>query len=728
MSPDTAGRRDRPSLPLLLSLVLVAGTVGVFAPACRDGFVFDDEPYITSNPHVLAGLNRQGIDWAISTTFHGHWHPLTWMSLQLDQELYGLNPWGCHLTNVLLHAASVLLLFLVLWRMTGAVWRSALVAALFGVHPLHVESVAWAAERKDVLSTFFWMLTLAAYLGYVTRPGAGRYLLMVLFFALGLLAKPMLVTLPFVLLLLDYWPLGRLGAGVPLRRLVWEKLPLLALVVASSAVTYLAQTRAGAANSLDQLPFRAAVAVSVYVAYLGQALWPTDLAPFYPYPRSGFPLWQVAGAALLLALVSVLTLKAARRRPYLLVGWLWYLGTLVPVIGLVQVLGGYLMADRYTYVPLIGPFIMLAWGLADLAADRRRPTVVAALAATGIVGACLAATWVQVGYWRDSVALWQHTLEATRDNHVAHYNLGVAVEKTGKLALAMRHFAEAVRIAPNYWKAHNNLASALAQEGKLAEAVQHYQAALEANPDYAVAENNLGTTLRTRGDMAGAIRHYEAALRIEPGYAEAHHNLASALLQQGAVADAVRHEKAALAARPGFASALHTLGIALALASDGKEALGCFQQAVRLQPTVGRFYFDLAYALMEGGHQEAAAASYRRGLRLEPRWPQEANRIAWSLATCPDAGLRNGPLAVRLAEQVVDAIGGAEPYYLDTLAAAYAEVGRFAEAQATVRKALRALDTAPHPDWVRPMLEERQHLYESLRPLRTGAREETKRR
>ncbi|MFL5339967.1 MAG: glycosyltransferase family 39 protein [Gemmataceae bacterium] len=417
MATETASRAgDRPAL--ILGLLLVASTLAVFGRCLANEFVnYDDPQYVTDNPHVKEGLTLDGVRWAVTSTDYLNWHPLTWLSLQLDTELFGLEPWGFHLTAILLHAADALLLFLILRQTTGALWPSGFVAALFALHPLHVESVAWVAERKDVLSTLFGLLAIAAYLRYVEQPGWRRYLLVLLAAALSLTAKPMWVTLPGVLLLLDYWPLGRLQKSST-RTVLLEKVPLLALAATAGVLTVFAQHRGGAVESLELFPWdqRVGNAVVSYIRYLGMTVWPEGLAPFYPHPRGNLPVWPDIGAAVLLVTITTVVLALRRRCPYLVVGWFWYLGTLVPMIGLVQV-GEQARADRYTYLPLIGIFIIVAFGLSDLLRSRRFPRALLFAAAIAVILACATLTWKQIGYWHDSRALWAHAVAVTADNY-----------------------------------------------------------------------------------------------------------------------------------------------------------------------------------------------------------------------------------------------------------------------------------------------------------------------
>jgi protein O-mannosyl-transferase len=567
-------------------VALIAANLIVYASAWHHGFVnYDDDDYVTTNPVVLRGLTWHGVAWAFTTGYAVNWHPLTWLSHMLDVQLYGLDPGLHHLTNLLFHIVNTLLLFGLLHRMTRALGRSAFVAGLFAVHPLHVESVAWVAERKDVLSTLFWMLTLWAYVGYVKRPGLRKYAVVLLLFALGLMAKQMLVTLPFVLLLLDFWPLGRMGTGADPAggwalsherwaaavRLVWEKLPLLALSVASSVATFVIHQRGGAVIILSAIPLklRAENALVSYVAYIGKMLWPARLAVLYPYSRS-LPAWWVAGAFLFLMGASVAVLRAAERRPYLPVGWFWYLGTLLPVIGLIQV-GDQAMADRYTYVPLIGLFIIVAWGVPDLLVGwpLRLRRIALPAAACLVILACAIAARGQLQYWENSTTLWTHALAVTTGNNIAHNNLGVALADQGKIDEAIAQYSEALRNQPDYANAHNNLGVALDDQGKIDEAIAHYSEALRIKPDYANAHINLGVALANQGKIDGAITQFTEALRIEPDSAKAHNDLGVALASAGKIDEAIAHFTEALRIKPDFGDAHNNLELALVRRGKG---------------------------------------------------------------------------------------------------------------------------------------------------------------
>jgi hypothetical protein len=522
---------------LFICLFIIVTTYCVYQQVGGHEFVtFDDGLYVTENLRVKNGLNRENIVWSFTTTHSSNWHPLTWMSHMLDVSLFGMNPGSHHLVNVFFHLANSLLLFFVFRQMTGDVWQSALVAALFAIHPLHVESVAWVSERKDVLSTFFGMLTLLSYGRYVKYGTKGFYLATLILFILGLMAKPMLVTLPFVLLLFDYWPLRRLEIR-PLSRdrypykthswfdLIIEKTPFFVFTAVSCVVTFYAQQSGGSIASLEVFPLgvRIANAVVAYISYIAKMFWPVNLSAFYPHSYS-LPMWQVAGAGLLLLVISWGCILTVKRWPYLLVGWLFYLGTLFPVIGLIQV-GEQAMADRYTYVPLIGIFVILAWGLSDLLKKWRYQKTGVILGAALFLSALMVTTWLQVRHWSDNIEFYEHMIKVTDNNYMAHYNLGVYLANNDQIGEAINHYRKAIKINPRHANANNNLGNALVLKGRFSEAIPYYKNALNRVPDDPEIHNNIGVALLHTGKTDEAIGHFHSALKIRPNYIEARQNL-----------------------------------------------------------------------------------------------------------------------------------------------------------------------------------------------------------
>jgi len=556
----------------LVCLLLVISTLLVYRQVQEFDFVnYDDNLYVLENPQAHGGLSRASIAWSFKTTHAVNWHPLTWLSHLMDVQLYGLNAGPHHRTNLIFHVVNTLLLFLVFQKMTGALWRSAFVAALFALHPLHVESVAWVAERKDVLSTFFGLLTILTYIRYTRYPGRLRYGVMLLCFILGLMAKPMLVTLPFVLLLLDYWPLGRLNpefaepAGPSifskhaLAPLFKEKIPLFFLSAVSCLVTFWVQYRQGGVGPLFMYSFglRITNALVAYVRYMLKTAWPHNLAVFYPYPEA-WPWWKPAGALLLLAAISFQTLRKLKSAPYLIVGWLWFLGTLLPVIGLVQV-GSQAMADRYTYVPLIGLFVAIAWGLNDLFDGRRYKRWGLGSLGVAVLAALALSTWGQIAHWRNSVSLFSHAAAVTPLNPIVNNNLGTALEAEGRPEEAIKYYLETVTKYPHYADTYVNLGNALVSVGKTEEAVRQYRKAAKLDPGNAKAHYNLGLVYQRRGEFEKALAHYRRALQLKPDYAEAHNNLGGALAMQGRAQEAIRHFQEAVRLRPDYAGARRNL-------------------------------------------------------------------------------------------------------------------------------------------------------------------------
>ena len=719
-------RRD-----IAIGVILVVIVAAVYAPLLDSDFVdYDDPGYVQANRAVRQGISWTNVAWAFTSTKEANWHPLTWLSHMTVCQFFGLSAGWHHAANLLLHLAGTVLLFAVLWRMTGARWPSALVAALFALHPLHVESVAWVSERKDVLSALFWMLTMLAYARYAASPGILRYVPVFVFLALGLMAKPMLVTLPFVLLLLDYWPLGRLGTAFIFSRgairLVIEKAPLFILSTASCVVTYAVQHAGGAAKMGETVPLavRLENGLMSYVAYLGKTLWPIDLAVFYPYPTAAQPLWQPLGAAAILVAVTAAVIRQMRRRPYLAVGWFWYVGTLVPVIGLVQV-GEQAMADRFTYIPLIGIFIAAAWGVADALAARPLRAKVLVPVSAAVLIACSVLTWRQLEYWTDGEALFRHALAVTTDNGQAHQNLGKILMDQGRLGEAGDHLCEALRIRPHSPPVHNNLGMVLAMQGRYPEAMAHFRAAISLDPSDVRPRGNLGTALSKIGDPKGAIAqyrealrldpedagirnnlaldlarlgrlaeaegHYREVLRLEPANADFHTNFSGVLYGLGKYAEAIDHCREAVRLDPKSAEAHSNWGAALDVLGRRDEAIGRYREALRLNPAYAGAHGNLGATLAAMGRVDEAIAEYETALRLQPDLPEILGNLGWIRATHPQGRFRDGAEAVRLAQRACELTGRRDPRYLDLLAAAYAEAGRFPEAVAAARQ---AADTA----------------------------------
>jgi len=638
------GRRD-----LLICFLLVMSTLAVYWQVQHHDFVnFDDNFYVTENRHVRNGLTPESIVWAFNfSDKENYWHPLTWLSHMLDCTLFGLNPGLHHLINLILHTANCLLLFVVLKLMTGACWRSAFVAMLFALHPVNVDTVAWVAERKNVLSTLFWMLSLLTYVYYARQPNFFKYLLTLLCFALGLLTKPMLVTLPFLLLLLDYWPLGRIQSGplgvdtnakaeksvsgymkLPVSRLLFEKSFFLILAVIVIVLSTAVLQQQEKLITLESVPMKLRIANALvsYISYIGKMIWPQNLAVLYPYPAKMLPIWQVVGAGLVLILMFVMILRDIRKRPYLTVGWLWYVGTLVPVIGLVQNGVWPAMADRWAYVPLIGIFIMIAWGVPEITA--RWPHRKIGLAAGAIIYFALLAALAckQVSYWKNSITLFEHTLKATSNNYISHYNLGHALASEGRLDDAIDHYLEALRIKPDCVEARNNLSLALSKQGRLDEAIDHYLEALRIKPDFEKAHYNLGLVFSKQGQADKAVYHYLEALRIKPDYKQAHVNLGVALERQGRIQDAVDHYLEALRIEPEEGT-YNNLGNALEKQGRINTAIYHYLQALRINPDYVDAHYNLGIALDKIGRIDKAVHHYSEALRIKPDFAEAHNNL-----------------------------------------------------------------------------------------------------
>ena len=630
-------RKRDPGFDWPIYLALLISTLAVYARTASFEFVnFDDPDYVTRNPHVRAGWTAEGVEWAFTSREAANWFPLTRLSHMLDAQFFGLRSGAHHLMNVGLDALAAMFLFAFLKRATGARWASAFTAAVFALHPLHVESVAWVAERKDVLSAVFWFLALWAYVKWARGGARWWYGLALAAFCCGWMAKPMIVTLPAVLLLLDAWPLARLR---PLGARLTEKIPFFAVSTVGAAFTYIAQRSSGAVQPLAAFPLALRVEdalVSCFL-YIEKTLWPSGLAAFYPYPRA-VPVWQAAGAALVLAGVSSWTARRFGRRPYLAVGWCWYLVTLLPVIGLVQV-GAQARADRYMYVPMVGLCIMVAWGARDALRAWPRWRVPAGVLAGAALLACGAAAWAQTGYWQNSGTLFRHALEVTEGNYLAEHNLGVyLLEQPDSLADATAHLEQAVRLNPDSVRAHSDLGNALSRvPNRLEEAIGEYRAALRIDPDSPIPHNNLGNTLAETGQVEEAIAEYRTALRLKPDYAEARANLAAALeagpdsaerhynlgvsfSQEGRAAEAVAEFEAALRLKPNYADAENNLGVTLGqMPEHGGEAIAHFQAALRLRPDYADAHYNLGIALANRpGSMPEALKHLEAALKLRP--------------------------------------------------------------------------------------------------------------
>ncbi len=660
-------------------ILLLAGvTLAVFWPVSQCDFVnYDDNNYVTDNVYVQAGLTGEGLAWAFGR-LHGeatYWHPLTWVSHMLDCQLFGLKPAGHHLVNLFFHILNTVLVFVVFKRLTGAFWRCAVLAALFALHPLQVDTVAWVSERKNVLSTFFWLLTMAAYARYAAKPGWGRYGLMLLPYVLGLMSKPILVTLPFALLLLDYWPLrrwqylrpvessgsaatekshappGTSSTGYSLGRLVLEKLPMLALATAVSVITVMAHNALGIKQSAFGLTLlmRLENAWFSYVRYLGKVLWPANLAVFYPHPGQ-WPAWQVQGSLLILLAISTLVVWQARRRPYLFVGWFWFLGVLVPASGILQA-GLQAMADRFVYVPLLGLFLMGVWGITELTKDWPSRPLFLGAATAALLASLAICTRLQLRYWRDSIALFEHAVAVTWGNFIAYHNLAVAYTIQGDYPRAWQYESETLRVRPDLAEGRLQMGYILTLQGKLDEAAEQYRLALTLRPGWVDQMMRLGIGLIEQGRLQKAIDQFLLVLKLSPNQTDAHCRL----------------------------------GMLYSACQQPAEAVQHYREALRLQP-------DSTFAL---------------------------NNLAWLLATHPDPQLRNGAEAVQLAQRAVEVTKHKQAVFVGTLAAALAEAGRVEEAVAAAQEAMRLAQAAKQNDLV-----ERNRKLLSLYQARQPARED----
>ncbi|MGZ3577997.1 MAG: tetratricopeptide repeat protein [Syntrophales bacterium] len=571
---------------LPICILVAVAVLAVYWPVQHYGLIsLDDIDYISGNPYVKSGLTWGSLSWALQDVHTGYWHPLTWVSHMLDYQLFGTKVGGHHWTSVIFHIANSILLYVILKRMSGAVWKSALVAALFAVHPLNVESVAWISERKNVLCTFFWFAGMWSYAYYVERPTRYRYFLILMTFSLGLMSKPMIVTFPITLLLLDYWPLGRLTAWKMFPHLLFEKIPLFILAAVVGIVTFLSSFQGDVTISIDKLPLadRLANAVVSYAKYIGKMFWPENLAVFYPYPRE-FGSFLIIGAVLLLSVLSCLAVFWARKYRYALMGWLWYLGTLVPVIGLIQV-GKQAMADRYAYIPMIGLFIIIVWGIPDLLRGRQRRKIIFAISSGAVILGLMICSVTQVRCWQNSVTLFEHALRVTEMNSRAHYNLGISLTDLGKYEEAIYQFKYAISLEPEYSGPYSYMGVALAGQGKTDEAIVYYQEALRIKQDDETTHNNLGVALAGKGRFDEAILHFREALRIRPDYLYANRNMGGALAGLGKMEEAIGYYEKALKIEKNNAVTHNNIGLALASVGRTQEAIGHFQEALKINPS-----------------------------------------------------------------------------------------------------------------------------------------------
>ena len=622
---------------LLITLILILSTLVVYWQVKDFDFAgYDDELYVIENHQVQAGISIEGTIWAFTTFHAGNWHPLTWLSHMLDCELYGLNPMGHHWTNLQLHIANTLLLFFILQQMTGAVWKSAFVAALFALHPLHVESVAWVAERKDVLSTFFWMLTIIVYYRYVKRPSLFAYLLIILFLSLGLMAKPMLVTLPFVLLLLDFWPLKRLkltlnqasGQTSNLLLLIREKIPLFIPVTISSVLTILAQKDAGALYAFEALPFttRVANALISYTSYICKAIWPKNLAVFYPHPFGELSLWYVFLAALAIAAISFFSIRWFKKYPYMTFGWLWYLGTLIPVIGLIQV-GAQGMADRYTYIPLTGLFIIAAWSMPDLLKKWHYNRMILVIFSTIIIFAFSTRSYSQIKHWENSTAVFKNAVQVTDNNWLAYNNFGLALMRDGKSNDAVFYFKKTLEIRPDFLKTLDNLGIALYRLEKFEEALFYYSKALKIDPKNTGIHNNTANVLTALGKLEKAVQHYKKAILIDPEFTDAHYNLANVMATQEKLDKAVFHYESAIKNDSGHSNAHYNLGCILLRQKKFKEALVNFAQVIKINPDYKQAYNHIGFILLQFGKINEAEKFFSKAVQIDPDYKEAKNNL-----------------------------------------------------------------------------------------------------
>ncbi|MBN1788373.1 MAG: tetratricopeptide repeat protein [Sedimentisphaerales bacterium] len=678
----------------LICLALTVITAAVYYQVYTFEFIdYDDSGYVLENENIHNGITPETVKWALTAQYFSYWHPLTWLSHALDWQLYGSNPAGHHITSLIFHLANTLLFFLVLKQMTAALWPSAFVAVLFALHPLHVESVAWIAERKDVLSTFFWLLTIWAYVRFVRWPKISRYLIVVVFFAFAVMSKPMVVTLPFVLLLLDYWPLNRLDLSRdPKRRkagpkrsityLVVEKLPLFVMVIGLCTVTFIVQRKLGAMRLSGEytLFVRIANALISYLQYIAKMFWPVRLAVFYPYPGQDVSLPLAGISAVILLALTGIVLRFAEKYKYLVTGWFWYLGTLVPVIGLVQV-GVQARADRYTYVTLTGLFIIIAWSLPQLLAKWKYKKQVLTAAAVSVLLVMSIYTHFHLRYWRNTTSLFQHALDVTQDNYIAHLCMATYTRKHHDYDGTIYHCRQVQKIKPDDINVHSRLADTYFDAGRFEEAVEEYRIYLQKQPNDPNAMIALGITLGQLNKPDQAVECFMQAITIKPDLEAAHTNLGFVLARKGHL----------------------------------EQAAERLAEAIRINPDSVKAHYHFSHVLIRQGKINTAVIHLEKALQLDPDWPQVLNDLAWILSANKNHAIRNPQKAVRLAARACELANYQKPELLDTLSVAYAAAGDFDKAVETAQKALQLCRSAEY-EMFKEEIEKRLILFKESKP------------
>jgi protein O-mannosyl-transferase len=659
-----------------------------YEPVRKNGFVdLDDGSYIKNNPNVNEGITAQSFVWAFTRFHSGNWHPLTWLSHMLDCEIYGLNPFGHHITSIIIHIVNSVLLLLVLRKMTGALWPSAFIAGVFALHPLHVESVAWAAERKDVLSGLFWMLTILAYAYYAEKPDFKRYIIVLLAFVMGLLSKPMMVTLPFALLLLDYWPLNRLNKpnhALNLKHLIKEKIPFFALSVISSAITIAAQQSGGAIATLDNLSlsYRIANMFASYTRYIGKTLWPDGLAVIYPHFYKDFPKDLLVTSILLFVLLTTFCIYAGRHKRYILTGWLWFLGTLVPVIGLVQV-GSQAIADRYMYIPIVGLLIIITWSIKEFAGENRGRQTATAILALIVLCISLILTRTQAGYWKDNLTLFGHAVNVTDNNPFAETNYGHALYKAGYTSEGLMHLYNTIHINPEFFMARDTLGNLLMEEDKTNEAIECFEESIRHDSKSKSSYINLGAALSKQGNQAEAIKCINKALELDPQYEDARTKIGTALLLSG---------------KP-------------------KEAIAEFNEGFKTSTDRMEVYVNLAIAYNQLGDKNQSMRCCEKAIKLNTENSEVLNNLAWLLATNSGTSADNIKKSIGFARNACEITHYKKADLLDTLAVTYASAGRFDEAMNMADKAIKiAIDSGNNN--LAGEIEKRIKFYKAGQPYR----------